>query len=88
MIAYRKAFSADSLRSIENAFGTRLIWISDEDAENFACNAINIGHDIILHRASAALKAALQQWGYSVIEVDISEFMKSGGSCKCLTLEL
>jgi hypothetical protein len=24
----------------------------------------------------------------NVIEVDVSEFMKSGGSCKCLTLAL
>lgn len=88
VIAYRKAFSADSIHTIEEAFGERIIWVSDEDAENFACNAVNIQHDIILYRASAVLKAALRQWGYNVIEVDVSEFMKSGGSCKCLTLEL
>ncbi len=88
VIAYRKAFTADSLRSIERAFGERIIWVSDADAENFACNAVNIRHDIILYRASTALKAALAQRGYTVIEVDVSEFMKSGGSCKCLTLEL
>ncbi len=87
-IAYRKAFSADSIRTMEKEFGERIIWVSDADAENFACNAVNIGHDIILYRASASLKVALQTWGYKVIEVDVSEFMKSGGSCKCLTLEL
>jgi N-dimethylarginine dimethylaminohydrolase len=88
VIAYRKAFSADSIRMIEESFGENIIWVSDEDAENFACNAVNIGNEIILYRASLALKSALQRWDYKVIEVDVAEFMKSGGSCKCLTLEL
>jgi N-dimethylarginine dimethylaminohydrolase len=88
VLAYRKAFSADSIAKIEHAFGERVLWISDEDAADFACNAVNIGRDVILYRASAALKAALADWGYNVIEVDVSEFMKSGGSCKCLTLAL
>ncbi|HEY6020958.1 MAG TPA: arginine deiminase-related protein [Candidatus Paceibacterota bacterium] len=88
VIAYRKAFSADSLLKIEQAFGDKVLWVSDEDAADFACNALNIGRDVILYRASALLKAALARWGYNVIEVDVSEFMKSGGSCKCLTLAL
>ncbi|HEU0187515.1 MAG TPA: arginine deiminase-related protein, partial [Gallionellaceae bacterium] len=87
-LAYRKAFSADSIRKIEHAFGEAVLWVSDDDATDFACNAINIGRDIILYRASPALKATLAARGYNVIEVDVSEFMKSGGSCKCLTLAL
>ncbi len=88
VIAYRKAFSAHSVQMIEAAFGDKVIWVSDEDARNFACNAVNIGHDIILYRASASLREALQQRGYTVIEIDVSEFMKAGGACKCLTLGL
>ena len=88
VIAYRKAFDAPSIAKIEQAFGERVLWVSGEDAADFSCNAVNIGRDVILYRASAALKAALARWNYNVIEVDVSEFMKSGGSCKCLTLEL
>lgn len=88
VIAYRQAFAEQSVGMLEAEFGENIIWVSDEDAANFACNAVNIGSDIILYRASAELKAALQRRGYRVIEVDVSEFMKSGGSCKCLTLEL
>ncbi|MDD5179776.1 MAG: arginine deiminase-related protein [Gallionellaceae bacterium] len=87
-IAYAKAFSPHSVNKIKNAFGDRIIWVADEDASNFACNAVNIGHDIILNKASDELKTALNKNNFNVIEVDVSEFIKAGGACKCLTLEL
>ncbi len=88
VIAYEKAFSARSVDKIKSGFGERVIWVADEDANNFACNAVNIGNDIILNKASDELKAALNENNFNVIEIDVSEFMKAGGACKCLTLEL
>ena len=88
LIAYKKAFSDGSVIDIQNKFGDKVIWISDEDANNFACNAICIGHDVFLYHASSALKSTLKRYNFSVIEIDVSEFMKSGGSCKCMTLEI
>ena len=88
VIAYEKAFSAQGTDKIKNEFGDRVIWVSDEDANNFACNAVNIGNDIIMNRASDGLKAVLNKNNFNVIEVDVSEFIKAGGACKCLTLEL
>lgn len=88
VLVYAGAFSADSTAMIRHAFRDKAIWVSDEDANNFACNALNIGDDVILYKASPELKSALADKGYKVIEVDVSEFMKSGGACKCLTLDL
>lgn len=88
VIAYDKAFSAQGVEQIRDAFGGRAIWVSDEDANNFACNAVNIGSDVILHKASDELKTALGKRGFNVIEIGVSEFIKAGGACKCLTLEL
>lgn len=88
VLAYKKAFSAESIITIQHRFGDKVIWVSDEDANNFACNAICMDHDVILHRASKELKATLKQYNFNVIEVDVSEFLKSGGSCKCMTLEI
>jgi len=34
------------------------------------------------------LNSALRQRGLEVIEADVSEFLKAGGACKCLTLEI
>lgn len=87
-IAYAKAFSGKSAAALDRIFGGSLVWVSDLDAKNFACNAVSIGRNVILHRASAELRAALEQRGFEVIEADVSEFLKAGGACKCLTLEI
>lgn len=87
-IAYAQAFSGKSVEALLDAFGENIIWIADADAKNFACNAVSIGRNVILHRASAELKAALSKRGFEVIEAGVSEFLKAGGACKCLTLEI
>ncbi|OGS97958.1 MAG: hypothetical protein A3F73_12395 [Gallionellales bacterium RIFCSPLOWO2_12_FULL_59_22] len=87
-IGYKKAFSGKSVEMLDEAFGENIVWVSDADARDFVCNAISIGQSIILHKASVELKLALKQRGFEVIEADVSEFLKAGGACKCLTLEI
>jgi len=87
-LGYKKAFSGKSVAALNETFGEDILWVSEADANNFACNAVAIGQAVILHKASVGLKAALAQRGFEVIETDVSEFLKSGGSCKCLTLEI
>ena len=87
-IAYAKAFSGESVAALELAFGENIIWVSEEDGRNFACNAVAIGQSIIMNKASAGLEAELAQRDLEVIETDVSEFLKAGGSCKCLILEI
>ena len=43
---------------------------------------------LILHRASDPLKARLMLAGFKVHEVELTEFLKAGGSAKCLSLRL
>jgi N-dimethylarginine dimethylaminohydrolase len=62
--------------------------VSDADAYDFACNAVNCGHNIFLNHASAALTNELHSRGFSVRQTPLSQFMKAGGSAKCLTLKL
>ena len=88
IIAYEKAFAGNSVATLNDIFGENIIWVSEFDARNFACNAISIKRSVIMHHASAELKFALAQHGLEVIEIDVSEFLKSGGACKCLTLEI
>lgn len=88
VLAYQKAFSPDSAINIRHKLGDKVIWISDEDAMNFACNAVCLDHKVILYRASNELKKSLKRYNFNVIEIDVSEFLKSGGACKCMTLEI
>jgi N-dimethylarginine dimethylaminohydrolase len=87
-LAYDKAFSDKSIAALNKIFGADILWISAADASNFACNAVTIDKNIIMHKASAELKAELVERSFKVIETDMSEFLKSGGACKCLTLEI
>lgn len=83
------AFDFDSRVAIESRIPPhKRIVVDTMDAGNFACNAVNIGDTVILNKASDPLKARLMLNGFHVREVDLSEFLKAGGSAKCLTLKL
>lgn len=83
------AFDYDSRIAIESRIPPHKRIIADTaDAGSFACNAVNIGNQVILNKASDSLKASLMLAGFEVHEVELSEFLKAGGSAKCLTLKL
>lgn len=64
------------------------IEISEHDACQFACNAVNIDERIILNAASRELQQRLNALGFIVETVELSEFIKAGGSAKCLVMHL
>ncbi len=83
------AFDFDSRIAIESRIPPhKRIIVDTLDAGNFACNAVNVGDTVILNAASDPLKARLMLAGFKVLEVGLSEFLKAGGSAKCLTLKL
>lgn len=83
------AFDYDSRISIETRIPPHKRIIADTlDAGQFACNAVNVGDTVFLNKASDPLKARLMLAGFKVREVNLSEFLKAGGSAKCLTLKL
>lgn len=83
------AFDFDSRIKIESRVPShKRIVVDTMDAGNFACNAVNIGDQVFLNKASKPLKARLMLAGFTVHEVDVSEFLKAGGSAKCLTLKV
>lgn len=66
----------------------RLIEASPEEAVSFSCNAVVVGKTVIMNRGAPKLAAALESFGYAVRPLEFSEFIKSGGSAKCLTLRI
>jgi N-dimethylarginine dimethylaminohydrolase len=89
VIYYPGAFTAAALARIHEAVApAERIVLDRDDAERFAANAVCVGRCIVLSRASAALRCALERRGYAVIETPLEVFQKSGGSACCLTLRL
>ncbi|MGF1579284.1 MAG: dimethylarginine dimethylaminohydrolase family protein [Gemmataceae bacterium] len=62
--------------------------VAEDDAERFGCNAVVVGKTVILNDGCDKLMGALEDWGYQPIAIKLDEFLKSGGSAKCLTLRL
>ena len=89
LLYYPQAFDAYSNRLIEqHVAAEKRIAVTEPDAVRFACNAVNIGRTLYLNPVGATLRSRLQTSGFEVIEVPLSEFIKSGGAAKCLTLRL
>src|SRR6266704_3237205 len=56
------------------------------EAMHFSCNAVVIERDIVLPEGAPELVTTLQERGYRCYELPMSEFIKAGGACKCLTM--
>jgi N-dimethylarginine dimethylaminohydrolase len=89
LMYYPPAFDDASREAIEKRVAPgRRIAIGEEDALAFACNAVNIDATVVVNRATSAFVRALSRSGFEVVQTPLSEFMKAGGSAKCLTLRL
>lgn len=89
LLYYPPAFDAYSNRLIEMRVpASKRIAVSEVDAVNFACNAVNIDHTVVMNQVSAGLKQQLSASGFTVIETPLNEFLKAGGAAKCLTLRV
>jgi N-dimethylarginine dimethylaminohydrolase len=64
------------------------IALDEADASLFAANAVAFGRTIVLSKCSAALRARLEERGYTVLQTPLDAFLRSGGSACCLTLRL
>ena len=61
---------------------------TDEEAQAFCVNAVNLERRIVMARAPASLTRKLEARGYAVTEVDLAPFILSGGAAYCMTLRL
>src|SRR5579859_428619 len=59
-----------------------------EEAAAFCVNAVNLGETLVMARAPESLRGKLQAHGYSLVEVDLTPFIRSGGAAYCMTLRL
>jgi N-dimethylarginine dimethylaminohydrolase len=65
-----------------------LIEVVAEEAISFSCNAVVVGKTVILNEGAPRLAEALAERDFAVRPLGFSEFIKSGGSAKCLTFRI
>lgn len=75
-------------RSVLRDHIPHLIEVSADEAISFSCNAVVVDRTVVLNEGAPRLAKSLQDAGYKVRPLRLTEFIKSGGSAKCLTLRL
>lgn len=86
-IHYPDAFDEYGRRALAEAVD-ELIPVDTDEARRFACNAVVVGRTVITNTGCPNLHRELRGRGFECRETPLSEFVKAGGSAKCLTLRL
>lgn len=87
-IAYAPDALGEESQAMVEALATKTIKVSKEEATMLGVNSMVIDDTIILSTNKAPnFCNALKEHGFNVIVLELTEFYKSGGGAKCLTLE-
>lgn len=83
---FPNAFSEKGKRMLEK--NIELIPVDEDEAIKFACNSVVVGKNIIIPSGTHKICKKLEDIGYKTHQVEMGEFMKGGGACKCLSMPL
>ena len=59
--------------------------LTEEEALTFCANSIVLGRTVLMPACPPRVRAQLEEWGFEIVLVDVTEFHKGGGSVRCLT---
>ena len=68
-----------------NCFGSASVEVTEEEALTFCCNSIVKDNYVFMPKCDSVAKKLLKK-GFTVQQFEMSEFIKSGGACKCLVM--
>ncbi|MGH9282410.1 MAG: dimethylarginine dimethylaminohydrolase family protein [Acidimicrobiales bacterium] len=62
--------------------------LEEDEALAFCANSVVVGTTVHMPSCPPRVGRRLEAWGFDVMVHDVSEFLKAGGACRCLTLAL
>lgn len=80
------AFSEESRKRMEQEI--ELVAVPEKEAARFACNSVVVGQHVVVPGGCEETSRALEKRGYETHLVEVDEFLKAGGACKCLILNI
>lgn len=84
---YPKAFSARAIKQLKKLVPD-LQEFTEEEVFGFAANSVVVGRTVVMQKNNPTFAERVRAYGYTVKELDVSEFIKSGGGIHCLTFVL
>ena len=89
LLYYPPAFDSYAQTTIAHRVEeNRRLVVPKNEAERFACNAVCVDTHVVLPSGCPETMSMLQDRGYTPHPVELDQFLKAGGSAKCLTLAL
>jgi N-dimethylarginine dimethylaminohydrolase len=79
------ALDAPSARALMELVPEPLVLTEEEALTTFAANSVVVGRTVVMPACPDRVRARLEEWGFEVVVVEVSEFHKGGGSIRCLT---
>lgn len=79
------AFDAASAAALMELVPEPLVLTEAEALETFAANSIVIGKTVLMPACPEHVHAQLEEWGFTVVLLELGEFHKGGGSIRCMT---
>jgi dimethylargininase len=61
-------------------------WIEVDEEEAYASNCLTVGENVILPAGFPKLEQRIQEYGFPILPVEMSEFQKADGGVTCLSL--
>ncbi|MDP8977538.1 MAG: arginine deiminase-related protein [Actinomycetota bacterium] len=81
------ALDADGVATLRELVPEPLV-LDEAEAATFCANSVVVGRTIVMPACPPRIGRQLERWGFDVAVVDVGEFLKAGGACRCLTLAL
>lgn len=81
------AFSQESIKMLKWQI-PRLIELKEDEVMKFAANSTVVGKTVIIQKENKSFAKTIEDLGYMIKEIDISEFVKAGGGIHCLVGDL
>jgi N-dimethylarginine dimethylaminohydrolase len=78
------AFDAASARRLLELVPEPLV-LTEAEAMTFCANSVVVGRTVIMPACPPRVHDQLEAWGFEVVVVEVSEFLKGGGAIRCLT---
>jgi len=81
---YPEAYTREDRNKLKKIV-PNLISLTEREMKGFCANSVVTGNTVIHQKDNPTFTKKLEELGYKSIEVDLSEFKKSGGGAHCLT---
>jgi N-dimethylarginine dimethylaminohydrolase len=75
-------------RAVVERLVPELLVLGPDEALAFCANSVVVGTTVHMPSCPPRIGRQLEAWGFDVAVHDVSEFLKAGGACRCLTLAL